>query len=418
MPTRIGLRLAATLAVTVLLGACTGGDRSPSAPASPSGTATPDALAVYRAIAADVAGIRELDPPERADPRIIDAEQLRANLEAEFDETNPPERILVAERIDKALGLLPADASLRALSLDFQGSQVIGYYDPSVDELFLVSRSGSLGPTERATYAHEFTHQLQDRHFDLESLGLEDATDEGDRALAVLGLVEGDAVSVQTSWMTASLGATELAEIVAAAADPEALAVIGRTPAILLEAAMFPYQTGAAFVSELLAGRGYGAVDAAYARPPASTEQVLHPAKYRSGERPLDVMVPADLATRFGSGWRLDAQDTLGELQLRVWLREGGVAGDVARVAAEGWGGDRLGLLAAPAGDGDLVVLVTEWDTTADAREFREAATAAVAGYGPTGSVVAAGRRVVVGIGSAEPARARFAAILEALAAD
>ncbi|HSO29150.1 MAG TPA: hypothetical protein VLS28_04555, partial [Candidatus Sulfomarinibacteraceae bacterium] len=77
MPTRIGLRLAATLAVTVLLGACTGGDRSPLAPASPSGTETPDALAVYRAIAADVAGIRELDAPDRADPRIIDAEQLR-----------------------------------------------------------------------------------------------------------------------------------------------------------------------------------------------------------------------------------------------------------------------------------------------------------------------------------------------------
>jgi hypothetical protein len=425
VPIRPGRRLtpllSSLLAVTALLGACDGdATPSPSAPgSSPSASATgaPDALAVYRAIAADVAEIRELDPPERADPQIIDAEQLRANLEAEFDESNPAARILATERIYKALGLLPSDLSLRALYLDFQGSQVIGYYDPSVDELFVVSRSGSIGPTERSTYAHEFTHQLQDRHFDLESLGLEEATDEGDRALAVLGLVEGDAVSAQTSWMTAHLTPDELGQIVAEAADPEILAVLGRTPAILLETLLFPYQAGASFAVELLAEGGYGAVDSAYGRPPVSTEQVLHPAKYRSAEPTIDVVLPGDLATRFGSGWRLDAQDTLGELQLRIWLREGGLAGDVARVASEGWGGDRIGLLAAPADAGDLVVLVTDWDTTADAGEFRDAAAAVVSGYANGGSVVADGRRVVVAIGPAVSTGSGFEAVLEALAA-
>ncbi|MBA3877997.1 MAG: hypothetical protein C0498_13950, partial [Anaerolinea sp.] len=395
MPTGSTPRLAVIIAAAALLGACTGGDATPSATAAgsssgapelspaPSPTAAapassptvpPDPLEVYRAIAADVVEIRGLAAPERTDPQVIDAETLRKNLEAEFDESNPEAQIQIAERVYKALGLLPEGASLRDIYLELQGSQVIGYYDPSADELFIVSRSGSLGPTERLTYAHEFTHELQDRRFDLESLGLEGVTDEGDRGLAVLGLVEGDAVTVQGAWMTANLSPAELAQVAAEAGDPEMLAVLARTPAILLETSLFPYQAGATFIATLLARGGYAAVDAAYGNPPASTEQVIHPEKYLAGEAPIDVGLPTDLARRFGEGWTVDAQDTLGELQLRVWLREGGLAGDVARTAVEGWGGDRVALLAAPGGAGDGVVIVTEWDTAADAAEFRTAA--------------------------------------------
>lgn len=412
--------LAGLLAAAALLGACTGGDATASPSASgpgPSATTAPDPLEVYRAIATEVARIRQLDAPSRTDPQIIDAEQLRTNLEAEFDSTNPEPQIRITERAYKALGLLPADASLRDAYLELQGSQVIGYYDSSVDELFIVSRSGGLGPTQRVTYAHEFAHELQDRHFDLESLGLEEATDESDLGLAILALVEGDATSAQTTWMIASLSPAELGQIVAEAAAPDVLEVLARTPAILLETSLFAYQAGVAFVGSLLAQGGYAAVDAAYEALPASTEQIIHPEKYLAGEAPVDVELPADLAARIGAGWRLDAQDTLGELQLRVWLREGGLAGDVARLAAEGWGGDRLALLAAPGGAGDVVVLVAEWDTTADAAEFRSAAEDALAGFDLGGSVVAAGRRVVIAIGDGGASRADLDVILEVLAA-
>jgi len=410
---------AGLLAAASLLGACTGGDATSAPPdggpgASP--TAAPDPLEVYRTIAAAMVEIRQLDAPSRADPEIIDGEQLRANLQAEFDKSNPAGRLALTERIEVALGLLPPDASLRAVMLELQNSQVIGYYDPSVDELFIVSRSGGLGPTQRATYAHEFVHELQDRHFDLESLGLEEATDESDLRLARLALVEGDATSAQTAWITTNLSPVELGQMVAEAADPLILEVMGRTPAILLETSLFSYQAGAAFVGGLLSQGGWAAVDDAYGALPASTEQIIHPEKYAAREAPVDVALPADLAARFGTGWTLDAQDTLGELQLRVWLREGRVAGDVARIAADGWGGDRLALLAAPGG-GDVVVLVTEWDSAIDARDFRAAATAALEGYGRAGSVVAGGRRVVIAIGDGVAQVAGLEAVLGALAA-
>ncbi|HEX4898703.1 MAG TPA: hypothetical protein VFV53_10135 [Candidatus Limnocylindrales bacterium] len=423
MPIRPACRLAALLAAASLVGGCIGGDATPSPLASSGSSPSPgagsspspaaDAIEVYRAIAADVVAIRGLDAPDRIDPRVIDADELRANLEADFEKSNPAAQILIGERVYKALGLLPEDASLEQIYLDLQGSQVIGYYDPAVDELFIVSRSGSLGAIERVTYAHEFTHELQDEAFDLESLGLEDAFDEGDRALGILGLVEGDAVSAQTTWMIEHLSPAELGEVAAAGADPEMLAILARTPAILLETSLFPYQAGAAFVSTLLGGGGYDAVNAAYDRLPESTEQVLHPEKYVAGEAPVDVEVPPDLAATFGAGWSLDAQDTLGELQLRIWLREGGLKGDVARLAAEGWGGDRAALLSVE-GTGDVVVLVTEWDTTADAAEFRSAAADAVAGLGLEAVIVANDRRVVLAIGAAAPASIR--SILDGLA--
>jgi len=415
-PCRRGRRtfsLAALVATALLATACTPVDStsSPSAAAAVE-TLPPDQVEAYRRISAQVVEIRGLDAPDRVEPQVIDADTLRANLEADFDASNSNEEILIAERVYKGLGLLPADADLRDIYLDLQGSQVIGYYDSAVNELYIVSRSGILGPTERLTYAHEFTHELQDLHFDLESLGL-DATDQGDRSLAVLGLVEGDAVSAQTTWMTGQLTPEELAQVAGESLDPDMLEVLARTPAILLETSLFPYQAGPAFVTTLIARGGYDAVNAAYDDLPASTEQVLHPDKYFDREPPLDVAFPTDLATRFGTGWTFDAQDTLGELQLRVWLREGGAAGDVAREAVEGWGGDRVALLTSPDGGGDLIVLVTEWDTAADAVAFRNAAEDVVPALATNSAVVASGQRVVIAIGEVGAAGN---AIIEALA--
>ena len=59
---------------------------------------------------------------------------------------------------------------------------------------------------------------------------------------------------------------------------------------------------------------------------PESTEQILHADKYTAGEAPIAVTLPDDLATRLGSGWTVPLQDTFGEFQLGIWLRETGVA--------------------------------------------------------------------------------------------
>ena len=368
---------------------------SPSGPA-----ASVDAAAVYAEIAAQVEAIRGLEPTADVAPVLIDEAQLRANLTADFDAQNPAAAIVTSERTLKALGLLDPGASLRAAYLDLQAGQVAGYYSPERNELFVVSRSGGIGVTQKVTYAHEFTHQLQDQNFDLGALGL-DAPDQGDRSLARLCLVEGDAVSAQATWMTSHLSTEELGQLLSDSLDPAALAALQRAPAILRETALFPYQGGQAFVAGLLAGGGEAAVDAAFGDPPGSTEQILHPEKFATRERPIAVHMPTGLAAGMGAGWAASGDDTLGELVTGIWLHHGGLDPATANAAAAGWGGDRLELLTGPDG-ATALALVSEWDTPADAAEFALAARTAMAGYGLVGDVeyVAGSTRVGLAIGA------------------
>ena len=91
------------------------------------------------------------------------------------------------------------------------------------------------------------------------------------------------------------------------------------------------------------------AVNAAYLDPPVSTEQVLHPEKYIGTPRdvPRDVRVP-DLGEDLGEGWRLVAQDVLGELILGAHLDRYLPDTQEALVAAAGWDGDRAMWLEVP----------------------------------------------------------------------
>jgi hypothetical protein len=174
-------------------------------------------------------------------------------------------------------------------------------------------------------------------------------------------------------------------------------------PAVLRESLLFPYTSGLQFVQGLQAAGGWQAVNDAFGKPPASTEQILHPAKYAAGEAPATVDLPNDLATRLGAGWKVGLEDTLGEFSLKVWLANagGGKGAATATAASTGWGGDRAVLLDGPNGM-TAVAISTTWDTAADAAEFATAAGPVVDGLANPGGVLApaGGKTVTVVIAS------------------
>lgn len=91
-------------------------------------------------------------------------------------------------------------------------------------------------------------------------------------------------------------------------------------PHVLRRTIVFPYQEGSQFVFGLyLQANGWSRINQAFQEVPASTEQVLHPEKYISGEAPAPVQLP-DLTGVLGDGWSLLRQDTLGELLLLAYL--------------------------------------------------------------------------------------------------
>jgi hypothetical protein len=376
---------------------------SPSAVASgptPVPTAAQDPAEIYAAIEPQVRAIRGLEAKAPVDPKVLDDAGIKKFVADSFKEDNPPEIIAANERMLKLMGLIEPDASLADLYIDLLGSQVAGLYSPDDKQLYVVSKSGALGPTEKTTFAHEYTHALQDQNFDLSGMDL-DQIGEGDRAIARLSLIEGDATLVMSLWQIDNLSQAEIMQLLGESLDPEATRILQEMPAALRETLLFPYTRGLTFTQGVQATGGWEAVNEAFANPPASTEQVLHPEKYTAHEAPVKVDLPDDLATRLGKGWMVGLEDTLGEFQLSLWLSDagGGTLAD-ANQAAAGWGGDRTAILDGPNG-ASAVVIATKWDSTADASEFATQARAVVGGLTNPADVVAlvdgTGVTVVIG---------------------
>lgn len=376
--------------LALVAGACnaTGPTPAPSASEEPtprptataSGAPTPDASGGstdYDAIEAAVRSLRGLEELREVPLEVFDEDGLRAYVTDGFHEDNPADYIAASDLFYQRTGLFDPDEHLETLYLELLSSQVAGLYDPEAEEMYVVSRSGAIGPNEQITYAHEYNHALQDQAFDLEALGL-DELDQGDRNIARIALVEGDATLVMFQWAFANLSQAELQEVIAGSADPEALALLERMPPILRAGLEFPYSTGLVFAQGLFGVGGWDEVNAAFDRLPASTEQIIHPEKYVSGEAPVPVDIPDDLAANLGAGWTVGLEDTFGEFQFSVWLDDvGGLQLSDANAAAAGWGGDRLVSLDGPDGAW-AVVFETTWDSADEADAFREAATGAV----------------------------------------
>lgn len=377
---------------------------SPSATvgaSSGSPTPPPDPATVYATIETQVRAIRGLEAKTPVEPRVLDEAALGTYIQDQFRKDNPTELVEANERLLKGLGLLPPDASLETLYVDLLSSQVAGLYNPEDKQLYVVSKSGALGPTEKTTFAHEYTHALQDQNFGLAGMNL-DAPGEGDRAIARLSLVEGDATLVMTLWQIDNLSQAEILQLFSEALDPKVTAALETMPPVLRDGLLFPYTSGLSFVQRLQGTGGWDAVDAAFAKPPASTEQILHPEKYDSGEAPRKVDLPDDLAARMGAGWSVGLEDTLGEFQIKLWLAEAGDGTATGTdAAAAGWGGDRTVILDGPSG-AFAIAVASEWDTPADAQEFAAKARTVVGELANPGDVLASvgGTSVTVVIAS------------------
>jgi hypothetical protein len=384
------------LVAAVLLAACgpVSPSGAPSISAPPSGSATPSTATpsvsaaapsssgdaaidgIYDAVEQQVIALRGLQPKRPVERQLIDEAELRTMITQQFDEETPAAYLAANERFYKALALIPASSNLRTLSLDLLSGGVVGFYRNDQGKLYVVSKTGTPGVNERFTFAHEFDHALQDQNSTIFK-DQDGVLDQSDRILARQAIYEGDATLVMTQWASANLSQAELLELLQAASDPAAQAVLAKTPAIMRETLTYPYTTGLSYVSAVQSTGGWPAVTAYFGAMPQSTEQILHPEKYTASEAPVELTFPADLATRLGTGWSVPLLDTFGEFQTGIWLREGGVVAAVATQAAAGWGGDRLAVMEGPSGAWS-VVIQTEWDTAVDAAEFETAATTAL----------------------------------------
>jgi hypothetical protein len=249
---------------------------------------------------------------------------------------------------------------------------VAGFYMVETEEIYIVSDSYAFGATERLIYAHEFGHALQDQHFDLEVLGLNTTSEpkHTDRFLAIQSLIEGDAELIQEQYLEAYFSESDSIDLwndilktSFTWSDPP--------PRVLNEISLFPYTHGQDFVTFLYNEGGWQLVNDAYANPPVSTEHILHPERYLSGDQPIPVSLPP-ITDTLNSDWRLVYDGTIGELFLRLYL-ENQLGAEQAFVAAEGWGGDFCTVYHNETNGQTLSLARVTWDTTAEFEEFMSA---------------------------------------------
>ena len=207
-------------------------------------------------------------------------------LEAELEGEYTPESIDTDGRAGALIGLYPPGINLKAANMDLLESQVIAFYDFKKKTMVIVSgaleREFPGQPPELQTkldnmiLAHEFTHALQDQNFDF---GAKDEAlkSNGDRALALHSVAEGDATIAGYACMLGRMDSAILATLIGnlKSFSQTFTGAASGVPRGVAEPLIFQYTEGVKFVAEAYRRGGWKAVDRLYSDPPQSTQQII-----------------------------------------------------------------------------------------------------------------------------------------------
>lgn len=301
-------------------------------PTEKQSTALERALPELQAFVENARGLQFRQPPN---VKLLSDAEFEAKLQEETSATAADDVADPADAADQAayvrflqaLGLLDGDLDLDLDALaEAELDSVVGFYDSFTGALYV--RGVELTPYVREVLVHELTHALDDQHFELDPSSLEQDDPGDESATAFEALVEGSAMVVEDRWFE-SRPAAERASIEEA---DDAGAADDTVPDLFGALYSFPYVVGPEFVRAVLDAGGQARLAEAFARPPVTTEQILHPARFLAGEGSRAVARPT------ADGRPID-RGVLGELGLLLML-DRSVDHDVALRAAEGWGGD------------------------------------------------------------------------------
>ncbi|RMH39832.1 MAG: hypothetical protein D6689_15515 [Deltaproteobacteria bacterium] len=365
----------------------------------------PGLAARVDAIAAEVARLRGLPLRRPLRRRTADAAAVRAYVARVVARGGSAGDAAAEARALARMGLLP-DAQARAEAyVDALAREVVGFYDPWQQTLYVVDRDPSPADAQ-IVVAHEVGHALQDQHFDLRAFIAGAGAHNGDAALARQALVEGDGMAVTIEYAFAQVGADppwgdpsvvrRLAGAFAAAGGASRTGRLADAPLAVRSPLSFPYTAGLAFVARYRTFHSWQRIDQMYRQPPLSTEHILHPETYAAYERPDEVTVRP---LRALADYRVTYRNVLGEFGFRVWLRQLGAPAYAASAAADGWGGDRIALYepAAGAPGRPIVAVYSVWDDEIDAIELVDALAGGLAAFAAEGARSAADRRIAAG---------------------
>lgn len=353
------MRTAATLSlISVLLlslAACRG-DR----PADSMITTTEQLSELVDSLLPSVAAAAGMPFKEKPRSEIRSTEELHRFVLDRLEQELPPRKVRGLSAAYSLLGMIPDTLDLIQLFQALYGEQVAGYYDPDSSALYFVARGE---PTQlRFLLAHEMDHALQHQYTPVDSI-LKDRSN-SDRAAAAQAVLEGHAQLV--AFLTLLPGQNILDDDGFLATVEEqvrvaqsGMPVFNSAPLVIREGLIAPYLRGTEFVRWFR--QHHPGKQPFNELMPVSTEQLLHPERYASGDQPIQLsfVTPSDGVLH---------EDTFGEQEISV-LRS--VLAGIDEVPVEvpiDWGGDRYRVFESD--QGAALVWYTVWDTVAGATRF------------------------------------------------
>src|ERR1035441_10236562 len=198
------------------------------------------------------------------------------------------------------------------------------------------------------------------------------------RGGAVSGLRPIRSEEGQATWLMSELLARKMGQslkdspsllaTMSGAADGAAgqFPVFDQSPLYLRQTLVFPYTKGMLFQHAVFERDGLAGFGEVFRRPPASTQQILHPEKYFSGVKPTQPELPQP---HLPKGYKSLVGGSLGELEHAIMLEQYSGKERAAELAPH-WRGCAFDLEENKKAGRVVLLYAVEWDSEDAARQY------------------------------------------------
>jgi len=309
------------------------------APAPPASASSPEFLATTDEVLNDMSeltGWRLKTPLKKS---IRSRAEIHEYVLRQMDDEKDAKERYASQRSGEAFGLFPKNFDLDGFLVDLLTEQIAGLYDPKTHEFYIADW---IAPDDqRMVMAHELTHALQDQYFHIEAW-VHAARPNDDAEMAREAVLEGSAMAGMLDYMLKDKGLKlrDLPDVDPSlfVGDLSQTPMLKKAPPFIKDSLMFPYFAGLSFSMGVLRTTGWSGFASVFERPPANTQQIMHPALYRSNKvpSPLKVDLPEGVP---GKTWKLLEENAMGEFGWKEILKQF-IDEPRAKKVAAAWDGD------------------------------------------------------------------------------
>jgi hypothetical protein len=300
----------------------------------------------------------------------IDKQHIKEFLQKRVKDVAKPEELRAEELTLKMFGLVPPDFNLAENTVELLTEQAAAFYDYDKKKLFITDSTP--GATQEPVLAHELAHAVADQNYNLGRF-IKQGRKSDDGSTARMAVMEGQATWLMSEFLARRMKKSlkDSPGMVAAMSsmsdnNGSEFPVFDKSPLYLRQTLVFPYTKGMLFQHAVFERDGQDGFSEVFLRPPASTQQILHPDKYFARVKPTEPALPQP---KLGKGYKGLVGGSLGELDHQVMLEQ--YSGkEVADELSPHWRGCEFQLVENAKEKRVVLLYSVEWDTEDAAREY------------------------------------------------